>query len=172
MDQSQRIASLVAPPLGAAGYELVRVLLRTGPGATLQIMVERADRAEMTVDDCARASRAVSAVLDVADPIRSSYALEVSSPGIDRPLTRLSDFSRFAGREARVESRRLIDGRRRFRGRLAGVDGETVRIEAGGDAYAVPFGDISAAKLVLGDEPAAPGGRGAGTREPGAEERA
>ncbi|MEK9646178.1 MAG: ribosome maturation factor RimP, partial [Alphaproteobacteria bacterium] len=104
MDQAARIGELVEPSLNAMGYELVRVKLSGGDNLRLQIMTERADRAEMTVDDCADISRNISAILDVEDPIKSGYTLEVSSPGIDRPLVRLDDFSRYAGFEARVES--------------------------------------------------------------------
>jgi len=116
-------------------------------------MIERADRRGMTLDDCADVSRAMSAVLDVVDPIVAAYTLEVSSPGIDRPLVRLADYDRFAGFEARIEVDRLIDGRRRFQGRLRGTDGERVRIALeGGDETALPFADIMRAKLVLTDD--------------------
>ena len=134
------------------GYDLVRVRLTGGTGQTLQIMAERRDRAEMTVEDCALISRDVSAILDVEDPLPGSYTLEVSSPGIDRPLVRIADFERFAGFEARVETREAVDGRRRFRGRLAGVENESVLIEVDGNRHAVPHDNISRAQIVLTDE--------------------
>src|SRR5258708_25130091 len=116
-----KVEDLLAPVLEALGYGIVRVQLHSGRRATLQIMAERRDGAAMSVDDCAQISRAASALLDVEDPITGAYDLEVSSPGIDRPLTRLQDFERFAGFEAKLETDRLLDGRRRFRGRILGV---------------------------------------------------
>src|SRR5579872_6807416 len=137
------------------GYSIVRVAF-TGGGRrpTLQIMAERADEAAMTVDDCADISRTVSALLDVADPVNGAYLLEVSSPGIDRPLVRREDFERFAGFEAKIELSRPVDGRKRFRGKLLGVEGEALRLalEAGAGAVALPLADVARAKLVLTDE--------------------
>ena len=142
------------------GYEVVRVAFRGGRTAVLQVMVERTDRAEMTVEDCAGVSRAVSALLDVEDPIGGAYTLEVSSPGIDRPLTRQADFARFAGFEAQIELSVPMDGRRRFRGRLQGLDADGgVRLEMDGTTVVVPYGDIGTAKLVLTDELIAAGDR-------------
>ncbi|MEX0808459.1 MAG: ribosome maturation factor RimP [Dongiaceae bacterium] len=153
MDATDRIERLIAPTLDGMGYDLVRVALIGSVGRqTLQIMAERRDRVGMTVEDCADISRAVSAVLDVEDPISSSYTLEVSSPGIDRPLTRLDDFARFAGFEAKVELSAPLEGRKRFRGRIKGVAGESVRIETEDGEADVPFGRIQKAKLVLTDE--------------------
>ena len=153
MDATDRIERLIAPTLDGMGYELVRVALIGGVGRqTLQIMAERRDRVGMTVEDCADISRAVSALLDVEDPIAGAYSLEVSSPGIDRPLTRLDDFRRFAGFEARVELSAPHDGRKRFRGRIRGVAGEKVRIETEEGETDLPFGRIQKAKLVLTDE--------------------
>src|SRR5262249_54226098 len=123
-DETERIARIIAPSIEAMGYEIVRVQVGSGQRATLQVMVERVDGANMTVEDCAGISRAVSALLDVEDPIPGSYTLEVSSPGIDQPLTRRKDFERFTGFEARLESRTLVDGRRRFRGLLRGLVGD------------------------------------------------
>lgn len=153
MDATDRIARLIAPTLDGMGYELVRVQLSGGRGRqTLQIMAERQDRAGMTVEDCADISRAVSAVLDVEDPLPGAYELEVSSPGIDRPLTRLEDYTRFAGFEAKLELSAPTDGRKRFRGRLKGVTGDRVAIETEDGELEVPFGSIQRAKLVLTDE--------------------
>jgi len=133
------------------GYDIVRVQISGMQRPTLQIMAERRDDGAMTVEDCAEISRAVSAVLDVEDPIASAYTLEISSPGIDRPLTRLKDYERFAEFEARVETRFPIDGRKRFRGLLRGVADEAVQIETDTGMVAIPFADIQRGKLVLTD---------------------
>ena len=135
------------------GYELVRVQLMGGRSPVLQVMAERTDRAGMTVDDCAEISRAVSALLDVEDPIDGTYSLEVSSPGIDRPLVALKDFERFAGHKAKVETRVPIDGRKRFRGAVAGIEGEQVRLDLDDDgSVLLPFDQISRANLIITDE--------------------
>ena len=148
----REIERLVAPALEAMGYAVVRVKLIAGPRRTLQIMAEPEDGRTMGVDDCAAVSRAISALLDVEDPISGVYDLEVSSPGIDRPLVRAADFERFAGHEARIETRRPLDGRRRFRGRLLGLSEARVRLAMKDDGEAaIPLAEISAAKLVLTD---------------------
>jgi ribosome maturation factor RimP len=147
-----KIEAIIAPSLDAMGYRVVRVAVTGGRRATLQIMAERADAAAMTVEDCADISRTVSALLDVTDPIDGAYFLEVSSPGIDRPLVKREDFARFAGCEARVELSAPLDGRKRFRGRLEGIDGDRVRLVVDGAPVAVPFPAINRAKLVLTDE--------------------
>ena len=146
------IGKLVEPALNALGYDLVRVRLSGGEDLSLQIMAERADRAEMTVDDCAAISRNVSSLLDAEDPIPEAYTLEVSSPGIDRPLVRLEDYDRFAGFDARVESQTPIVDRKRFTGVLRGTDGDDVLIDVDGEIYEVPFHEIHRAKLILTDE--------------------
>jgi ribosome maturation factor RimP len=146
----RRLAAIVTPTIEALGFELVRLRLMSGRRALLQIMAERPDGG-IEVDDCAQISRAVSAVLDVEDPISSEYTLEVSSPGIDRPLTRLKDFERWAGYEARLETTELIDGRRRFRGVLAGVGEGEVLFEIPEGTIGLDFEIISDAKLVLTD---------------------
>lgn len=152
MDPTKRVAEIIAPTLQDMGFALVRVLITGGQNPTLQIMAERADEANMTVEDCAAISRSVSALLDVEDPIRGSYTLEVSSPGLDRPLTRPQDFVRFAGLEARVELAHTKDGRRRFRGRIAGLTDGVVRLEMDGQTMEIDFADIDRAKLILNDE--------------------
>ncbi|TWB36849.1 ribosome maturation factor RimP [Nitrospirillum pindoramense] len=151
MDVQERIAGIIAPSVEAMGYDLVRVLLTGNARPTLQIMAERLDGAAMTVDDCAEISRAVSALLDVEDPIEVAYTLEVSSPGIDRPLTRLKDFERFAGFEVRVETSQPVDDRRRFIGMLKGVEDGKVLVDMPTGPAAVPFDLILRAKLVMND---------------------
>lgn len=147
----RRIEEIVAPTVVGMGFELVRVAMSKG-GGTLQIMIEPADGSPMDVEACATLSRALSAVLDVEDPIPGAYTLEVSSPGIDRPLIKREDFTRFAGHEARVELTAPVDGRKRFRGRLEGIDGDRVRLVVDGAPIALPFPAIARAKLVLTDE--------------------
>ena len=151
MEPVGEVERLVGPPIEGLGYELVRVRLTGGGVPTLQIMAERKDRREMSVDDCAEISRLISAVLDVDDPILGSYTLEVSSPGLDRPLVRAGDYERFAGCEVRVETRGPIDGRKRFRGRLVGRRGEQVVIAVGDVEHAIPFAEVLRGKLMLTD---------------------
>jgi ribosome maturation factor RimP len=151
-----RLAMIAEPVLTGIGYRLVRVRVSGLDGCTVQIMAERPD-GMMTVDDCEAVSRALSPVLDVADPIDRAYRLEVSSPGLDRPLVRRTDFERFAGHELKVELAVAIDGRRRFRGLLLGAHGAMVRIRrndtAPGEADEVLLAieDIAEARLVLTD---------------------
>jgi ribosome maturation factor RimP len=148
----RRIAEIVRPTVEGMGFELVRVRLMGGKRITLQIMAERPD-GRMEVDDCADLSRALSAVLDVEDPIDREYNLEVSSPGIDRPLTRPVDFDRWKGWVAKLETDELIDGRKRFKGTLDGVDGGEVLVTLDdGAAARIPFEALVDAKLVLTDE--------------------
>ena len=152
MEQTHRVEKLIAPSLEALGFELVRVRFG-GPGRpTLQIMIERQDREALTVDDCASASKAISALLDVEDPIGGAYNLEISSPGLDRPLTRIGDFERFAGFEAKIEVAVPVDGRKRLRGQVLGVENGNVRISRDEGSHSVPFETIKKAKLILTDE--------------------
>jgi ribosome maturation factor RimP len=159
--KTDTVAAMIEPTLQAMGYALVRVALVGGAGRpTLQVMAERADNAAMSVDDCADISQAISAVLDVEDPIAGSYTLEVSSPGIDRPLVRKADYDRFAGFEARLETAEPIGGRKRFRGRLLGTGTETVKLKLDtGEEIELPLPCIERAKLVLTDELIAAGTR-------------
>ena len=152
MDQAALVGKLVEPALNAQGYDLVRVKLGGGDDLRLQIMAERADRAEMTVEDCAAISRNISSLLDAEDPIPEAYTLEVSSPGIDRPLVRMEDYDRFSGFDARVESRVPVVDRKKFSGILRGTDGGDILIDVDGEIYEVPFADIHRAKLILTDE--------------------
>lgn len=149
---NERVTALITNPLEGMGYELVRVQLSHGGRPVLQVMAERADGAAMTVDDCAEISHSVSVLLDAEDPIIEAYTLEVSSPGIDRPLTRPRDFERFAGFEARIETHDAIAGRRRFKGRLLGLAEGMVSIDVEKETVRLPFEAIAKARLVLTDE--------------------
>ena len=149
---TRQIAAIIEPSLDAMGYRLVRVALLGARRATLQIMAERRDEAAMSVADCAEISRSISALLDVADPIAGAYMLEVSSPGIDRPLVRPEDYDRFAGFEAKIELAQPLSGRKRFRGRLLGRAGDTVRLIGEAGEVSLPFALITRAKLVLTDD--------------------
>ncbi len=146
----RRLAEVVTPVIEGMGFELVRVRYMGGKTKTVQIMVERPDGG-IEVEECAAVSNAVSAVLDVEDPIEDAYTLEVSSPGIDRPLTRLKDFETWSGYEAKLETADLIDGRRRFKGTLAGVEDGEVLIEIDEGTVGLKFDWLSDAKLVLTD---------------------
>jgi ribosome maturation factor RimP len=154
---SARVALIAEPVIENLGYRLVRVKVSGADGCTVQIMAERPD-GSMRVEDCEAVSRALSPVLDVADPIDRAYRLEVSSPGLDRPLVRKSDFDRHAGHLVRIEMEIAVDGRKRFRGVLVGTEGETARIrrddtEAGeATEILLPIAEMSEAKLVLTDE--------------------
>jgi ribosome maturation factor RimP len=149
--RAARVAALAEPVLAGLGYRLVRVRISGFAGCTVQIMAERPD-GMMSIDDCEAASRALSPVFDVADLIEGSYRLEISSPGIDRPLVRRSDFERYAGHIAQIEMQIPIDGRKRFRGELHGTDGECarIRVEAAQDVL-LRIDDIAEARLVLTD---------------------
>lgn len=151
----RRLADLVTPVIEGMGFELVRIRLMGGNTRTLQIMADRPEGG-IEVDDCGDISTAVSALLDVEDPVEENYVLEVSSPGIDRPLTRLKDFEMWKGWEARMETTELIDGRRRFRGTLGGVEGEEVliQIEEGDQTVTIglQFDWLADAKLMLTDD--------------------
>jgi ribosome maturation factor RimP len=149
MELADRISEMVRPTVEGLGYSLVRVQVLGRQRLRLQVMAERMDGRPMMVDDCASLSRSISAILDVEDPISTTYTLEVSSPGIDRPLVKLADYDRFAGFEARIELVRLVGGRRRFCGRLLGATGETIRLNVDGAEVELHYVDIQRAKLVL-----------------------
>jgi ribosome maturation factor RimP len=156
------VERLIAPSLDAAGYEIVRVLFMGSHRPLLQIMIERIDRRALAIEECAAVSRIVSTLLDVADSIVGPYTLEVSSPGIDRPLTRPGDFARFVGFEARLETRTPIDGRKRFRGRLLGLADDRVRVATAEGEMALPLSELQRAKLVLTDDLIAASAKSAG----------
>lgn len=149
-DLLRRIEDIVAPTIVGMGFELVRVHLSRG--GTLQVMIEPADGRPMDVEDCANVSRALSAVLDVEDPITSAYTLEVSSPGIDRPLTRAKDYVRWTGHMARLETTEPVEGRRRFKGTLLGLEDGIVKLRLeSGEETGVPLSAVSRAKLEMTD---------------------
>lgn len=151
--EDQRLLELLDPVADAAGCAIVRLRLMGGDRARrLQIMADRPD-GTLPVEDCAALARAISQVLDAADPVAGEYVLEVSSPGIDRPLTRLEDFETWRGCEARIEIDRLAEGRKRFKGRLAGVDGDHVGIDLDGETETamLPFAWIADARLLITD---------------------
>lgn len=147
----RRIAEIVTPVVEDMGFEVVRVRLMGGKKKTLQIMAERPEGG-IEVDDCAAISTMLSATLDVEEPIEDAYTLEVSSPGIDRPLTRLKDFELWEGYEAKLETDELIDGRRRFKGHLQGIEGDEVLIAIDEGTIGLKFDWLSDAKLVLSEE--------------------
>jgi ribosome maturation factor RimP len=151
----RRLADIVGPAIEGMGFELIRIRLMGGKTRTLQVMADRPGGG-IDVEDCARISTALSAILDVEDPVEDAYVLEVSSPGIDRPLTRLKDFAEWTGWEARLETSELIDGRRRFKGTLAGTEGEEVLVELdekdGPVTIGLRFDWLADAKLILTEE--------------------
>jgi ribosome maturation factor RimP len=148
VDVTTKVAEIIEPSLIGLGYQLVRVSFQSG---TLQIMAERGETGVLSIDDCTEISRTVSALLDVADPIRSRYMLEVSSPGVDRPLVRLSDFERFAGQTARLELSVAQDGQKRFKGIVRGANGSKVRFETEGTVHEFEHADIANAHLDIAD---------------------
>jgi ribosome maturation factor RimP len=153
----RRVADIIEPTIEQIGYRLVRVRLSSQHGMTLQIMCERND-GTMTVEDCEAVSMAISPVLDVEDPIDKAYHLEVSSPGIDRPMVRKSDFSRWQGHLVKCETSILIDGRKRFRGKIVSADGDGFTVDRDQPAYGeaptvtIPFSALAEAKLILTDD--------------------
>lgn len=150
MNIEQRIESVITPALFDRGFRVVRVQLQGAKGKTLQIMIERLDESSVTVDDCALASRTISVFLDIDDPIHEPYTLEVSSPGMDRPLVKKDDFERFAGSKIKIELNVLYEGQQRFQGILKGIEENTVKIEFDPEnrVAEIAFSDIKKAKLI------------------------
>ncbi len=147
------VEDIVTPTIENLGFEVVRIMTIGNKNPTLQIMIERKDRKNLVVEDCATVSRALSELLDEKDPIDGEYSLEVSSPGLDRPLTKPEHFSRFTGYETKVETSTEVDGRKRFKGKVLSIDDKNnVLFEMDGVDYTIPFEQISKAKLVLTDE--------------------
>jgi ribosome maturation factor RimP len=151
MSLADRIENLISPTIGELGFEIVRIEVLGEMSPCLQIMADRLDQTGMNVDDCAQISRAVSAILDVEDPITNSYTLEVSSPGMDRPLVKREHFKRFAGAEIRLEKRGQGDEQRRYRGDLEGIKGDDVVLLIKGEKILIPFVDVQKAKIVITD---------------------
>jgi ribosome maturation factor RimP len=147
-----RVVALIEPEAEALGYRLVRVRLSGLRRKRLQIMAERIRDGHMGIDDCAKLSRAISPVLEAEDPIKGEYDLEMSSPGIDRPLVRPDDFARFAGHEVKLETALMVDGRKRFKGVIVGAEGETITLRLPeGDEVRFAFSSLAEARLVLTD---------------------
>lgn len=155
MTQEQKIQQLIEPSLNDMGYEIIRVQIQGGrTRPILQIMAEKSSDGTMNIDDCAKVSRTISTILEVEDPIADAYNLEVSSPGIDRPLTRLKDFETFVGFEARIDAENILHGRKRFRGVLKGVQGNNILLlsdDVNLGEIEIPFTNLEKAKLVLTD---------------------
>ena len=151
MSLADRIENLISPTIEILGFEIVRIEVLGEINPCLQIMAERIDEAGMNVDDCAQISRAVSAILDIEDPITNAYTLEVSSPGLDRPLVKRKHFERFSGAEIRLEKRGQGDEQRRYRGDLKGIKGDDVVLLIKGEEMLIPFADVQKAKIVITD---------------------
>ena len=152
MQKKHHLQDMLEPVINKLGFDLVRILTIGNINPTLQIMIERKDRKNIVVDDCATVSRAVSAVLDEKDPISGKYTLEVSSPGLDRPLVNLENFVRFAGFEAKVETDTEIEKRKRFKGRIVRVDNNNIILLMDDKEWSIPFDAVAKAKLLLTDE--------------------
>ena len=148
------LESIIEPIVDSLGFEMIRILLSGNVRQTLQVMIDVKDGSrDITVEDCATVSRALSRVLDEKDPIKNEYSLEVSSPGIDRPLTKPNHFERFKGYEARIETSEMVENRKRFKGKILGVDEKNnIRIKMDDKEYVIAFHNIAKAKLVLTDE--------------------
>ena len=152
MQNKHPLHNMIEPIIKKLGFELVRILTIGNVNPTLQIMIERIDRKDIVVDDCATVSRAISAVLDEKDPISGKYTLEVSSPGLDRPLTSLENFERFSNFEAKIETDTPIENRKRFKGRILRVENENIIFYMDDKEWVIPYSAVSKAKLLLTDE--------------------
>ena len=151
MDITEQVQTIIEPALTDMGYEIVRIALMGGDIKTLQIMAERTDRQDMTVDDCEKISHTASALLDIADPFPYRWVLEVSSPGIDRPLVKPADYDRFKGHEAKIELTEEINGRRRFKGIIQGIKDNIISLDFEGTTVSFAFDSIQKAKLTFQD---------------------
>ena len=152
MSEKLKIEELITPTINSLGYDLVRVQILDEGTKTLQIMVDRLDEANLTIDDCSIISKEISVIIDINDPIGENYLLEVSSPGIDRPLLRFKDFEKYAGFHARVDMSIALEGRKKFKGKLTGIEGNNIRIKVKEETYLLPFSKIEKAKLTLTQE--------------------
>lgn len=151
--QKHYLEDMIAPSVEKLGFELVRVMTIGQVNPTLQVMIDIPDNSrEITVDDCATVSKEISDLLDEKDPIKDKYTLEVSSPGLDRPLTKLKHFERYKGYVVKVETENKVENRKRFKGKIIDVDAQNVSIETDDVVYTIPFAEISKAKLVITDE--------------------
>lgn len=151
--QKHYLQDMIEPVVEEAGYELVRVMTVGQTNPTLQVMIDVADNSrDITVDDCAEVSRRISDVLDEKDPIKDKYSLEVSSPGLDRPLTKPTHFKRFSGYEIKLETENKVENRKRFKGRITAAGDENITVSMDGNDYVIPYAEIAKAKLVLNDE--------------------
>ena len=150
--QKHYLQDLIEPVVVKAGYELVRVITIGQANPTLQIMIDKLDHTDITVDDCASVSRLVSDLLDEKDPIEGKYSLEVSSPGLDRPLTKLEHFQRYCGYEIKLETDEKIENRKRFKGKILKTDNQNIILLMEEQEYIIPFSAVSKAKLVVTDE--------------------
>ncbi len=148
----ERVIALIEPTASGLGYRIVRVRVSGNRRKTLQIMAERLADGQMSVDDCARLSRALSPIFDLEDPIQGEFELQVSSPGIDRPLMRIEDFERFTGHSAKLETAAMINGQRRFKGVIAGVEGDVIVLATEQGEARLQFAQLSDARLVLTDK--------------------
>lgn len=153
MPHKHPVEDIVAPIIDSLGFDIVRISTIGNQNPTLQIMIERKDRKDVIVEDCATVSRAISDILDEKDPIEGEYSLEVSSPGLDRPLVTLEHFERFAGFEAKIDTAAEVNGRKRFKGKILSVDDkQNIHFEMDEEEYVIPFEAVNKAKLVLTDE--------------------
>jgi len=152
MELITKVQNAVEPALNDMGYDIVRISVQGSAMQTLQIMAERKDRQEMTLDDCSRISHTASALLDIADPFAGKWVLEVSSPGIDRPLVKADDYTRFIGEQAKIELNHEINGRRRFKGTLKGFKDGFIQLDFEEKIIDLPFDDVNKAKLTFPEE--------------------
>ena len=153
MQNKHPLADMLEPVIDGLGYETVRIITIGQANPTLQVMIDKTDGTEIMVDDCAKVSRALSEVLDANDPISGKYNLEVSSPGLDRPLTKLQHFVRFVGNEVKIETDTVVEGRKRFKGKIITLkDDDTIVFLMDEKEYSIPYHSVSKAKLVLTDE--------------------
>ena len=150
--QKHYLQDLIEPVVEKEGFELVRVMTIGQANPTLQVMIDTLDGSDITVDDCATVSLALSTILDEIDPIENRYSLEVSSPGLDRPLTKLQHFARWKGYDAKIETADKVENRKRFKGKISDVTGDNIVLTAEEGQYTIPFALVSKAKLVVTDE--------------------
>ena len=150
--QKHYLQDLIEPVVKKEGFELVRVMTIGQANPTLQVMIDTLDGSDITVDDCANVSRALSDMLDAADPIENRYSLEVSSPGLDRPLTKLKHFERWKGYDIKLETEDKVENRKRFKGKITDIVGENIVLTMDDTQYTIPFAAVSKAKLVVTDE--------------------